>query len=230
VAKSTKLVLVIIAALVLASVATLMLAVPLRGSGGGATTASTRSPETTASNVAAPDGSSERAAAPDARMPLSPVSAHRAAERAAMLAAITRAREARDHRTAAPTREPATRAAPATTGSDSTGTTLDLVDRTGDTSDWSKRALATLNDLLGQCYDLGLAEDPDLTGTVTIEFTLVGEPGVGGLLERVEIVDKDTTITQQTIRDCLTQQFYALELDPPPDGVTVKRQVSLQVP
>lgn len=67
-------------------------------------------------------------------------------------------------------------------------------------------------------------------GTVTIRFTLIGEPGVGGLPERVEIVDKDTTITQQTIHDCLTQQLYALELDPPPDGVTIERAVSLKVP
>ena len=63
-----------------------------------------------------------------------------------------------------------------------------------------------------------------------IRFTLVGEPNVGGLLERVEIVDAETTIAQQTIRDCFTQQLYALELDPPPVGVTVERQLSLKVP
>jgi len=84
--------------------------------------------------------------------------------------------------------------------------------------------------MLGQCYDLGLAEDANLAGFVTIRFTLVGEPNVGGLLERVEIVDAETTITQQTIRDCFTQQLHALELDPPPDGVTVERQLSLHVP
>ena len=68
------------------------------------------------------------------------------------------------------------------------------------------------------------------TGTVTIRFTLVGEPKVGGLLEQVEIVDTDTTISQQTIRDCFVQQLYALELDPPPDGVTVAREIHLKVP
>lgn len=112
---------------------------------------------------------------------------------------------------------------------DSTGTTLDLVDNTGDTSDWSKRALGTLNSLLGQCEDLGRAEDPALAGSIEVQFTLVGEPNVGGVIERVEIVDQDTSITQQTIRDCITQQLYALELDPPPDGVTVTRQVTLQL-
>jgi hypothetical protein len=116
----------------------------------------------------------------------------------------------------------------ATTG-DSTGTVLDIEDKTGDTSDWEKRASGTVNTLFGQCYDLGRAEDPAFAGTVMVRFTLVGEPGVGGVLENVEIVDKGTSITQQTFRDCITEQLYALELDPPPDGVTVKRQISLSL-
>jgi len=145
-----------------------------------------------------------------------------------MLAAIARAREARDHRTVAPTAKPATPAAPTTPGA--TDTTLDLVDKTGDTSDWQKRAHGTLNRLLGQCYDLGRAEDDKLGGTLAVQFTIVGEPNVGGLLERVEILDGDTTITQQTIRDCVTQQLYALELDPPPDGVSVEREIHLKFP
>jgi RNA polymerase sigma-70 factor (ECF subfamily) len=228
VAKPTKLVLVVLAVLLLASVATVMIVLSMRGGEGGTTT-STRSSETTASSGAAPAGPSVTTAAPDARTPLGPVSEHHAAERAAMLAAIANAREARDHHIAAPTR-PAPPATPTTTGSDSGGTTLDIVDKTGDTSEWAKRALHTLNNLLGQCYDLGRAEDPNLAGFVVVQFTLVGEPNVGGLLENVEIVDAETTITQQTIRDCLTQQLYALELVPPPDGVTIKRQINLKVP
>ena len=228
VAKPTKLVLVVLAAVLLA-IATLILVPHVRGGGGG-TTASTRSPETTASSGAAPADPGVTAAATDARTPLRPVSEHHAAERAAMLAAITRAREARDHGSAAPPRTPGKRGAPTPTGGDSTATTLDLTDMTGDTSDWSKRALGTLNSLLGQCYDLGRAEDANLEGTVAVQFTIVGEPNVGGLIEQVGIVDAQTTISQQTIRDCLIQQLYALELDPPPDGVTVKRQVTLKVP
>jgi len=224
VAKTTKLVLVVLAALLLASATTFMI-VSMRDSAGG-TAASMRSPETTASSGAAPAGPSVAAAATDARTPRRPVPERRAA----MLAAIERAREARDHRTAAPTRTPATPGAPTTPGTDSTATTLDITDNTGDTSDWQKRALGTLNRLLGQCYDLGRAEDANLAGTLTVRLTLVGEPDLGGLLERVEILDGDTTITQQTIRDCVTQQLYALELDPPPDGVSVERELHLQFP
>ena len=225
VAKTTKLVLVVLAALLLASATTFMILFAMRGSVGG-TAASMRSPETTASSGAAPAGPSVAAAATDARTPRQPVPERRAA----MLAAIERAREARDHRTAAPTRTPATRGAPATPGTDSTATTLDITDNTGDTSDWQRRALGTLNRLLGQCYDLGRAEDANLAGTLTVRLTLVGEPDLGGLLERVEILDENTTITQQTIRECTTQQLYALELDPPADGVSVERELHLEFP
>ena len=225
VAKTTKLVLVVLAALLLASAAIFMIVFSMRGSVGG-TAASMRSPETTASSGAAPAGPSVAAAATDARTPRQPVPERRAA----MLAAIERAREARDHRTAAPTRTPGTPGATTTPGTDSTATTLDITDNTGDTSDWQKRAIGTLNRLLGQCYDLGRAEDANLEGTLTVRLALVGEPDLGGLLERVEILDGDTTITQQTIRDCVTQQLYALELDPPPDGVSVERELHLQFP
>jgi len=229
VAKPTKLVLVVLAALLLATAAIVMIVRPMRGGDVG-TTASTRSPETTVSSGVVPAGPGVTAAATDARTPLRPVSEHHAAERAAMLAAIASAREARDQRIAAPIPTAAAPGAPTTTGSASTATTLDIQDKTGDTSDWAKRALGTLNHLLGQCNDLGRAEDANLAGTVTVRFTLVGEPNVGGILERVEIVDANTTISQQTIRDCITQQLYALELDPPPDGVTVERELQLKVP
>ena len=141
-----------------------------------------------------------------------------------MLDAIAKARS---HRMAAPAGVGHSTSAAA---GGSTDTTLDIVDKTGDTSEWEKRTLGTLNSLLGQCYDLGHAEDPTLAGTVTLRFTLVGEPHVGGLLERVEILDEKTSITQETIRDCMSQQLYALELDPPPDGVTVERELHLKFP
>jgi len=162
----------------------------------------------------------------DARL-AGPRIAHTEAERQALLEAIATARSRR----AAMPPAPAPRSHGTTAGTDSTeptATTLDIVDRTGDNSAWSKRALATINQLFGQCYDLGRAEDPNLEGTLVLRFTLAGEPGVGGLLERVDIIDDNSTITQATIRDCMKQQLYALELDPPPDGVRIEREISLK--
>lgn len=221
VAKPAKLVTVVIVALLLASVATVLVVLPRRDEAAEPSSA-VRLPPPNASKTPPP-------VTADARPGPDPAAAslHRAADRPAMLAAITRAREARE-------RGGATAPVPTPPGErpslDSPGTTLALTDKSGDTSDWGKRALGTLNTLLGQCYDLAVAETPGLDGAITVRFTLVGEPGVGGLLERVEIVDGPTTITQPTMRSCLTEQLYALELDPPPAGVTVEREISLRFP
>jgi hypothetical protein len=218
-AKPAKVVLVVLAALLLMSAAVVVrLARPgshdskARVSKTYESNASSAGPQAALmASATSPADAGSTVVSPDAR----------AARRAALLEAIAKARS---HRAAVPVG--VTHAASAPTG-DSTGTTLDIEDRTGDTSDWEKRAGATINSLFGQCYDLGRAEDPAFAGTLVVRFTIVGEPDVGGLLERVEIDDKNTSITQQTFRDCISQQLYALELDPPPDGVTVTRQIEL---
>jgi len=188
-------------------------------------------PETTATDGANGSSASDRsepatAGTPDARTVVPARAAHTAAERAAMLQAIETARSRRIAGASAPSSSTGS----STGSADSSATTLNITDNTGDTSAWEKRALGTLNTVLGECYDLGRAEAPKLEGTIKLRFTLAGEPGVGGVLERVEIVDDGTSITQQTIRDCMTQQLYALELDPPPEGMRVEREVTLKFP
>lgn len=222
VAKSTKVVLAVVAVLLLITAATVVKLGRPRSH--AATTPGSTTHDSTTYNSPSPAlpqaAVSSGASTMDASTAIVEPDA-RAAKRAALLAAIARARS---HPIDVPMG--VLHAGSATTG-DSTDTTLDITDMTGDTSEWEKRALGTVNKLFGQCYDLGRAEDPKFAGTLAVQFTLVGEPGVGGLLERVDIVDKDSSITQQTFRDCITQQLYALELDPPAEGVTVKRQVTL---
>ena len=210
VAKPTKFVLAVLALLLLASVATVVIRVPRRSH--DASPSSTPPSTTVVSRGTGPVDARVVRMSSDARD----------AERAAMLEAIVKARSQRTARSVGATHASATAGGPPST-------TLDIVDNTGDTSDWEKRALGTLNSLFGQCYDLGRAEDPAFGGTIAVRFTLLGEPSVGGLLEHVEILDENTSITQQTFRDCITQQLYALELDPPPAGVTVEREVSLKL-
>jgi RNA polymerase sigma-70 factor (ECF subfamily) len=229
VAKSTKLVFAVIAAVLLIGIATVVLVTRPRSHEVNTRDSRASSPaqvqargssDTSPADASAASNTGIAAVRSDAR------AGEHAAERAAMLEAIAKARS---KRMAAPDRAVRTPRVRSATGGDSSGTTLDIVDKTGDTSEWSKRALGTLNSLLGQCYDLGHAEDPALGGTIAVHFVIVGEPNVGGLLETVEIVDEGTTIVQPTFRDCVMQQLYALELDPPPDGVTVERQLTLRL-
>lgn len=186
-------------------------------------------PPAVASLSTAPGGTATTSSAPLAdASPTAAIPDARATDRATLLAAITNARDRRTAAAARPTAEPAP--PPALAAGSGSGTVLGIVDKTGDSSEWSKRALATINALFGQCYDLGRAEDPAFGGSIVVEFKIVGEPGIGGLLEQAEIIDgPDTTIKQQTFRDCVLQQLYALELDPPPEGTSIARRIDISL-
>ena len=87
-----------------------------------------------------------------------------------------------------------------------------------------RRAVRELLPLLRDCYDQGLERDPKLAGTVTVEFTIEGEPGVGGVIGRSAVDPAATTLADAGARECMQETLYALEIDPPADGgvVTVR--------
>lgn len=118
----------------------------------------------------------------------------------------------------------------ATSGGGGASKPLDIEDKTGDPSPWQKRALATLNDVLGQCLDLAKTEQPGIEGALVVRFTISAEPEVGGLLEEVGLVEEESSIQLPSLRECVQQSLYALELDPPDNGMRVSRQISLSLP
>jgi len=104
---------------------------------------------------------------------------------------------------------------------------LALANKTGSNEEWEQRQLATLNTLLAECYDLARATEPELAGKLGVQFSISAEPEVGGLVDEVQLMDDYSTIESASMRECVTESMYALELDPPPEGVTVARQVTL---
>jgi len=144
-----------------------------------------------------------------------------AESRRALLAKLAEARNERLARTATPGARPSLEdgkeIAP-----------LTLANKTGSNTEWEKRQLDTLNQLLAECYDLASSEQPDLAGTLGVQFTISGEPEIGGLVDDIEIMEGYSTIDQPSMRECVTESLYALELDPPPEGVSVGRQVTLR--
>ncbi len=169
-----------------------------------------------ASAKVAPDPRSGDPAPPRAGSAESPRPRLTPEARARLAGAIEEARTKRTARTAAPTAA----ASP---------TRLDLRDRVGVTTDWERRQIDALNDLLGECYDLGRAEDPALQGKVMLLFTVSGEPGVGGLVSDAHFDESGTTIAQATARECMIESLGALELEPPPEGIQVSRQITLDL-
>ena len=60
----------------------------------------------------------------------------------------------------------------------------------------------------------------------------MGQFGAGeecGLVEGVDFDESRTTIADQNLRECLRESIYALELDPPPEGVSESRMVTLDL-
>ena len=78
--------------------------------------------------------------------------------------------------------------------------------------------------LLVECYEQGLARDPKLAGSIIVDFTIEGEPGVGGVVGESAIDAAGSTLTDPAVRECVQETMFAIEIEPPADGgvVTVR--------
>jgi hypothetical protein len=77
-------------------------------------------------------------------------------------------------------------------------------------------AVQELRPLIAECYDRALEEQSDLEGSLVVEFTLEGEPGVGGVVEGTRIADT-STLTHPSLDECVRETMYTLRL-PAPGG------------
>jgi RNA polymerase sigma factor (sigma-70 family) len=135
------------------------------------------------------------------------------AERTALVEQI---RAARQQRTAGASHAGT---APAATAAPAPALPASTVDKA-----YIRRSVRELLPLLKDCYEQGLQRDAKLAGTVVIDFTIEGEPGVGGVIGHSAIDDGASSLSDAATRECMQETMYALEIDPPADGgvVTVK--------
>ena len=165
-------------------------------------------------SIAAPAKTPSRPAVTPEPSPTPPPSHVRrlqsAAERTALVAQIRAARQQRaaamPHATTAQT----TTATPAPALPEST------VDKA-----YIRRSVRELLPLLTDCYAQGLQRDPKLAGTVVVDFTIEGEPGVGGVIGHSAIDAAESSLSDTATRECIQETMYALEIDPPADGGVV---------
>lgn len=83
--------------------------------------------------------------------------------------------------------------------------------------------------LAGECYDTLLGTQPKAAGNVVLEFSVLGDPAVGGVVVDVTL-GKGTTLTNDEFRTCMSESMYAVVFDAPPgkDGsVSVKQSFEL---
>jgi hypothetical protein len=107
-------------------------------------------------------------------------------------------------------------------------TALNLANKTGEESDWEARQTELINELFGECLDLA-KEDGPVEGELVFLFAITGEPEVGGIVHDVRFVEERSTNKHRGLRECMQESVYALELEPPPEGMKVSRMVSLRL-
>jgi RNA polymerase sigma factor (sigma-70 family) len=88
--------------------------------------------------------------------------------------------------------------------------------------DYIRSCVRELLPLLSECYEKELEHDPKLAGKVVVDFTIEGEPGVGGVVSESKIDDKESTLANPAVRECIQQTMYSLEISAPQGGGQVQ--------
>jgi RNA polymerase sigma factor (sigma-70 family) len=84
--------------------------------------------------------------------------------------------------------------------------------------DYVREAVRELIPLIAECYEEGVSRNGMLAGTIVEHFTIEGEPGVGGVISDSQVDPDQSTITDPTVRECIQETMYGLQIDPPASG------------
>jgi hypothetical protein len=75
--------------------------------------------------------------------------------------------------------------------------------------------------LAQECYNDALHRVPDLGGTMTLEFAIMGDETVGGVVDHVEL-GEGTTIVDLEMSECIRESMLSVAFDPPEGGGVVE--------
>jgi RNA polymerase sigma factor (sigma-70 family) len=114
------------------------------------------------------------------------------------------------------------RASSATAGAGGASMAPSLPSEVGDLDkQYIRSAVKEILPLLTECYESGLERNPQLAGKILVEFTIEGEPGVGGVVGESSIDPKQSDLDDPAVRECIQETMYALQIDPPTNGGSV---------
>jgi len=90
--------------------------------------------------------------------------------------------------------------------------------------EYIRASVRELIPLIVECYEQGLARDPTLGGSIIVDFTIEGEPGVGGVVGESAIDAQASTLSDPEVRECVQETMFGIEIEPPAGGgvVTVR--------
>jgi len=71
--------------------------------------------------------------------------------------------------------------------------------------------------LARECYSAALARKPKLAGKLVVNFTIVGDTRVGGVVDSAEI-DPTSNLVDQEMSTCVKESMMSVAFDAPPEG------------
>lgn len=71
--------------------------------------------------------------------------------------------------------------------------------------------------LVKECYNNLLETDPDAVGRVVLQFAIMGDESVGGIVEDVAF-SEDSELQDEDFRECVAQSMMSTVFDPPRGG------------
>ncbi|MDX2088025.1 MAG: sigma-70 family RNA polymerase sigma factor [Kofleriaceae bacterium] len=87
--------------------------------------------------------------------------------------------------------------------------------------EYIRSSVRELIPFIQECYESALQTQPTLAGTVVVSFTIEGTPEAGGLVTESSI-DEKSEIKDPAFHECMRETMFALEIQPPSNGGTVK--------
>ena len=69
-----------------------------------------------------------------------------------------------------------------------------------------------------ECYESALEDDPELGGRLVLQFSIVGDASVGGIVDEVSIDEEGSTLKHPSLGECMTESTATLLFDPPENG------------
>jgi RNA polymerase sigma-70 factor (ECF subfamily) len=88
--------------------------------------------------------------------------------------------------------------------------------------DYIRQQIRQLLPQMSECYSNALAHNPKLEGRMVVDFSIVGDPSVGGLVGNSRIKDADSTIADAEMRECVQETMYAAQFVAPKSGGEVQ--------
>ena len=76
-------------------------------------------------------------------------------------------------------------------------------------------------ELVRECYNSKLVDDPTLAGKIVLNFTIAGDESVGGVIEAVTVAE-GTTLDDPEMGECVAESMASATFDPPQGGGTVE--------